>query len=71
MKTSKKDLLKTAKLLGAVDLTANYELIDQIRPYTLVAYSVGRDGITSKLVYSSADERFYYAQERSVELFAL
>lgn len=71
MKTSKKDLLKTAKLLKAVDLTANYKLIEQIRPYTLVAYSVGKDGITSKLVYSSVDNRFYYAPERSTELFAL
>lgn len=71
MKTNRKDLLKTAKLLKAVDLTANYELIGQIRPYTLVAYSMGKDGVTSKLVYSSIDNRFYYAPNRSAELFAL
>lgn len=71
MKTSKKDLLKTAKLLEAIDLSEHPDWLDSIRPHVVVARSVGKYGFTAKLIFSLSNKKFYFASERNGILFEL
>lgn len=68
MKTSRKELLQKARELHATEVTDD---VDGIRPYSVIAYSVGAYGITAKLVYSHVTNVFYYAPHRNSALFAL
>lgn len=71
MKTSRKDLLKTAKLLEAVDLNKCPDLLDEIQSYIVVAYSIGEYGLTAKLIFDSDNKKFYFVSERNYILFSL
>lgn len=71
MKTSRKDLLKTAKLLGAVDLNTCPNSLNEIQSYVVIAYSVGEYGLTAKLIFDPNNKKFYFITERNYILFSL
>lgn len=71
MRTSKKDLLKTAKLLGAICLSKYPESLDELQSCITVGYSVGKYGLTAKLIFDTDNKNFYFIGERNGILFSL